>query len=214
MSYMDDDYRNMSQSDTAVMLYNRYSTLPTVDNVESYYEDVIVALWAAKDKEANIERIIKLYHKAIGKYGADSLSLYSLMNDIAEYNEELFFNIAMLNVLNDPEFCFFDEEDFREQIEEETTNVADWFEYNAGIGDVERYVFRILEENKLSISTSEDDDMYSEIGCESLIQSFGGKEKEYTVVLADCQNVLFEELGEKNMYLYNGTTLLYKRSCQ
>lgn len=165
---------------------------------EALYSMIVRHPRFVEDKEANRQRILEAHEKC-RKFHVDGVPDYeSIRSTIDDYNNDIFYNIALLNLMHSGEFTREEIEDsdnelVGERLDEEAIGVLDWFSYNESFGSLSRSIVTILFEAGLSFSVEDGDDVYEDINAEAIISTLPGRNEDYKVILGDCQNALFPE---------------------
>jgi hypothetical protein len=160
-----------------------------------------------EDKEENEKRILQIYNDVMEQMGGEAIpSFIDITASVSSYNENIFYNIAVLQVMENG--SYLDVDDIEELLEEETTSVMEWFSYNLEYCNLDDSIFELLHRNKLSFSVSEDDSQYEDlIRVDEVVRTLPEGGKEYDIIIADCQNIILPCFGIRDFFLQDNLIL-------
>jgi len=200
---------NIESVENAVEVYNRYSVSDlNCNNTDMLYDMIICAPELASNAKENEQKILSFYNKAWEDAIPYLPRLIDIMSYIYDYNESICYQIALINFINSDRFRRVADCDIPDVLEEDTNYILDICLYNDSFYELDKAVFNILREKRLSFTVTEDSTAYSSVvKNDEIIYSLPERGKEYMVVVEDCQNTLLPMFGIEEMFLYDSYVL-------
>lgn len=202
--------------DYALMIYDRFNTLPQVEDLDVLYRNIILLPEYAYDPERNERKIVELYHDTITQFGNSVSGIPSfedVVSAVTGYNGEIMYNISLLELLQSGQYMRKTEREISEMIEEGVIGMEEFYSYNSEYFYLDHYIAEILKYHKLSFFIDEYDEIMDEVCENDFVQDHiynicNMQNRQINVVAEDCQNILFDDFAFNNFFGYGNNILL------
>jgi hypothetical protein len=167
-----------------------YWNIPVEDKNDLYSKVLVSGNYGDEVQERVQKEIIALYFKIWGLTGRVPF-LYEVYDDAIEFNDNIFTQIAAIEIAQENDISMLTEGKFGELIEERRLCFEEMYsQFDSAYLDY--FVANTLDQYKMAYMTDSEDFLYDDIHAEIMTSKMKALNKNANIIVNDAQNIMFE----------------------